>query len=211
MCKSLYGWSLALLLAMPGAVAAEDQPAPAPATASAPAEAAPAKPVVPLKRLAAPAGRALAVVSLTFSTPPQASDGYATLVLEGPGGERRLTARARDRVRNFDGQPAGTGVLGELSLPPGDYVLRYVSGSYQPRDKDKRREFWVPLGQRLTLAADEVAYLGNLHVVLDGVPVATFSDQRARDFYALAQEKGITDMSNLQLRLPQSAGLPYPY
>ncbi|GAA5786345.1 hypothetical protein GCM10007860_25620 [Chitiniphilus shinanonensis] len=192
---------------------ADDAPAPQPASAptEAAAPAAPAAPPVELKRLNAPDGRALAVFSLTFDAPPGGSDGYATLVYEGPGGAKQVTVKARDRVLNFAGQAPGVGKLLQLTLPPGPYLMRYVYGSYQPKGEDKRREFWVPLGQRFLVAPNEVAYLGNLHVILDGTPVAVVSDQRARDFYALAQQDEINDMSNLQLRLPQAAGLPYPY
>ncbi|HSC81906.1 MAG TPA: hypothetical protein VLC08_16220 [Chitinolyticbacter sp.] len=192
---------------------AEDAPAPTPAPAPEAAAAAPAEPAKPveLTRLAAPEGRALALLSITLSAPPDADDGFATLVFEGPGGVQKITVTAGERIANFGGQPEAIGKLLQISLPPGPYVLRHVTGSYEPAEGGKKREFWVPLGQRFAIAPNEVAYLGNLHVVVDGTPIAVFSDQRARDFYALAQEAQINDMSNLQDRIPQPAGLPYPY
>lgn len=196
---------------------AEDAPAPAPtpapeaAAAPAPAPAAETAKPVELKRLTAPEGRALALLSITLSAPPGAEDGFATLVFEGPGGVQKVTVKDGDRIVNFGGQPEAVGKLLQLSLPPGPYVLRYVTGSYEPAEGGKKHEFWVPLGQRFAIAPNEVAYLGNLHVVLDGTPIAVFSDLRARDFYALAQEAKINDMSNLQGRIPQPDGLPYPY
>ncbi|TJZ74243.1 hypothetical protein [Chitiniphilus eburneus] len=212
MNRSLIACAMAALLAMH----AQAEDAPAAASASAPAEAAaepkaPPAPPVELKRLSAPEGRAVTISSLTFDAPPGASDAYAILVYEGPGGVKQVSVKARDRVVNFAGQPPGVGKLLQLTVPPGPYLMRYVYGSYQPKDADKRREFWIPLGHRYTVAPNEVVYLGNLHVVLDGTPVAVVSDLRARDFYALAQQDEINDMSNLQLRLPQPSGLPYPY
>ncbi|XZG69079.1 hypothetical protein ACTSKR_10485 [Chitinibacteraceae bacterium HSL-7] len=161
--------------------------------------------------LSAPADRALVLASVTMNWPEAVRDPFIELAWRGPAGKTTFRAKGSDVVENLKGLPSGKGKLLQVSAAPGDYQLLYLTGSYKKKGESRRVEFWLPLGQRFSVAAGEVIYLGNVHTELDGKPVATLGDQRMRDFNAISEEDDVNDFSNVVLRVPKGGNMPYSY
>ncbi|AZN35157.1 hypothetical protein [Iodobacter ciconiae] len=152
-------------------------------------------------RLAPPVGQGYVVVALTLNSFDQ--DGAnAWLRLEGSQGRADLNASILHDTITAPNKNA-TGKLHILSLPPGQYTAVSAVGywRYTAAGWPQQRHEQLPIGQSFEVKAGEVIYLGEVHLALNFQSSLIISDQHERDFYALGQQYGISDTSNIKTRL----------
>ncbi|MDR3412294.1 MAG: hypothetical protein P4L87_15350 [Formivibrio sp.] len=88
-----------------------------------------------------------------------------------------------------------------IALPPGNYRVSQIYGSAPGVNFGLTYKF--PLDERFELEAGQVVYLGDYHMSTNFEPHFSRSDTRHRDFNDLTVRYGITDFSNVTVRLPQ--------
>ncbi|MEN9659758.1 MAG: hypothetical protein RL571_3223 [Pseudomonadota bacterium] len=152
-------------------------------------------------KLSPPPEQAYAIVSLTLNSFDQ--DGAsAWLRLQGPKGNVDLNASI---LTDTIAAPAknAIGKLHVLALAPGEYTAEQAVGdwSYTAAGWPQQRHDLLPMGKSFTVKAGEVVYLGEVHLALSFQSSLKLSDQHVRDFYALGQQYGIQDLSNIQTHL----------
>jgi hypothetical protein len=155
-------------------------------------------------KLTPPADQGYVVVALTLNSFDQ--DGAnAWLRLEGPTGRSDLNASILHDTIAAPNKNA-IGKLHLLSLAPGQYTVQQAVGdwSYTAAGWPQQRHDQLPMGQSFEVKAGEVIYLGEVHLALSFKSSVKISDQHERDFYALGQNYGISDSSNIKIRLLSS-------
>jgi len=161
------------------------------------------RPPVENGRLTPPPGQGIAIIALTAQS---FSDDTADLALHisAPAGRTSSFMRlSTDFIRAPGSTHNSTGRLLVLPLPAGQYMITNATGSWR-RDSSSSlfmREFInVEIQQPFHLAADEVVYLGQVHVNMNFRSDAVFSQNIERDFFDLKARSGVTDVSNIVIR-----------
>ncbi|MBY0445910.1 MAG: hypothetical protein K2Q15_11950 [Burkholderiales bacterium] len=152
-------------------------------------------------KLTPPADQGYVVVALTLNSFDQ--DGAnAWLRLQGPNSRSDLNASILHDTIAAPNKNA-IGKLHLLSLAPGQYTVQQALGdwSYTAAGWPQQRRDQMPIGQSFEVKAGEVIYLGEVHLALSFQSSLKMSDQHERDFYALGQQYGVSDTSNIKTQL----------
>lgn len=152
-------------------------------------------------KLSPPEGQGYAIVALTLNSFDQ-DRASAWLRLQGPGGNQDLYASiTTDTI--VAPQKSVIGKLHILPLTPGQYTVKEAIGdwTYTAAGWPQQRHDQLAVGRQFEMKSGEVLYLGEVHLALSFKSSLQLSDQHERDFYALSQQYGISDTSNIKSKI----------
>lgn len=176
-------------------------------------------------RLIPPPGQAYLIVATTYEiSQGVAINGESGVEIAGPDKPVSLMSTPGNRRIQAPGEEATKGALHLLAVPPGEYHILRAFGSYQESGFDVgvgyasgnhyngvgvgigtrtgggRNTFAVPLKHTFQLQAGEVAYIGDVHILLDRIPSASVRINVRRDFNHMQSVWKVQDFSNVQIR-----------
>lgn len=159
-------------------------------------------------KLVPPAGQGYVIAAVTMDSLDH-DNADAGITLQGPAGETRLESQINmNFIRAPGNEPDGQGKLHIVALPTGHYRVSEVHGRWVD-DTNGWMGFEIrpvfAVNEPFDLQEGQVVYLGDYHVSLNFQPSFSRTNTQRRDFNDLAFRRGVTDFSNITLKLPAAS------
>ena len=156
-------------------------------------------------KIVPPPGQGYVIAAVTMDSLDH-DNADAGILLNGPRGEIRLESQINlNFIRAPGNEPDGAGKLHVVALPAGHYQVSKVYGSWADDTAGWMRFQIRPsfaLNEPFDLQEGEVVYLGDYHMSLNFQPSFSRANTQRRDFNDLAFRRGVTDFSNITIKLP---------